>query len=323
MVLSLNFTKFNNTQNMRIIFLGTPDFAVPSLEVLVKNNYDVVAVVTATDKKAGRGNKLQTSPVKDFAVTHNIPVLQPPNLKDPAFLEELKSYQADLQIVVAFRMLPEAVWNMPSLGTFNLHASLLPNYRGAAPINWAIINGETETGVSTFFLKHAIDTGNIIFQEKEPILPEDNVGTMYEKLKNKGGQLVLKTVQAIEQGDYPQLEQDLTRKTPKAPKLFKETGQIDWTKSSEQVHNLVRGLSPIPAAWTTLNEKHCKIYKTNLATPRLTEDIADKEPGEFVTDNKKYLYYKTGDGFIAIEELQTQGKKRMEVKSFLSGNKLT
>lgn len=308
---------------MRIIFLGTPDFAVPSLEVLVKNKYNVVAVVTATDKRAGRGNKIQTSPIKDFAVANNIPVLQPPSLKAPEFLEELKGYQADLQIVVAFRMLPEAVWNMPSLGTFNLHASLLPNYRGAAPINWAIINGETETGISTFFLKHAIDTGNIIFQEKEPILPEDNVGTLYEKLKNKGGGLVLKTVQAIEKGDYPQTVQDLNQETPKAPKLFRETGQIDWVKTSVQVHNLVRGLSPIPTAWTTLNDKHCKIYKTSLDTPLLPENVEDKHPGEFVTDNKKYLYYKTNDGFIAIEELQIQGKKRMDIKSFLSGNKLT
>lgn len=308
---------------MRIIFLGTPDFAVPSLQVLVENGYNVVAVVTATDKPAGRGKKIKTSAVKDFAVANNLPVLQPESLKAPEFIEELKSYKADLQIIVAFRMLPETVWSMPSLGTFNLHASLLPNYRGAAPINWAIINGDKETGVTTFFLKHKIDTGNIIFQEAEPILPEDNVGTIYEKLKNRGGQLVLKTVKAIETGDYPQLEQDLIKPTPKAPKIFRETCEIDWTKTSEQIHNLVRGLSPIPAAWTTLNNKNCKIYKTSLDTSRLPEDMGDKQAGEFVTDNKKYLYYKTGDGYLAIEDLKLEGKKRMDVKSFLSGNKLS
>ncbi|EAY26515.1 methionyl-tRNA formyltransferase [Microscilla marina] len=307
---------------MRIIFLGTPDFAVPSLKVLVDNGFNVVAVVTATDKRAGRGNKIKTSAVKDFALEHNIPVLQPERLKAPEFIEELASYQADLQIVVAFRMLPEAVWNMPSLGTFNLHASLLPDYRGAAPINWAIINGEKETGVTTFFLKQKIDTGNIIFQEKAPILPEDNIGTMYEKLKNIGGGLVLKTVRAIQAGKYPQTAQDLSKETPPAPKIFRETCEIDWNKTSEQVHNLVRGLAPIPAAWTMLSGKNCKIYKTSLATPQLPEGVEAKQPGEYVTDNKKYLYFKTGDGFIAVEDLKLEGKKRMDVKSFLSGNKL-
>ncbi|WP_299462416.1 methionyl-tRNA formyltransferase [uncultured Microscilla sp.] len=307
---------------MRIIFLGTPDFAVPSLKVLVDNGFNVVAVVTATDKRAGRGNKIKTSAVKDFALEHNIPVLQPERLKAPEFIEELASYQADLQIVVAFRMLPEAVWNMPPLGTFNLHASLLPDYRGAAPINWAIINGEKETGVTTFFLKQKIDTGNIIFQEKAPILPEDNIGTMYEKLKNIGGGLVLKTVRAIQVGKYPQTAQDLSKETPSAPKIFRETCEIDWNKTSEQVHNLVRGLAPIPAAWTMLQGKNCKIYKTSLATPQLPEGVEVKQPGEYVTDNKKYLYFKTGDGFVAVEDLKLEGKKRMDVKSFLSGNKL-
>ena len=306
---------------MRIIFLGTPDFAVPSLEVLVNNGYNVVAVVTATDKPAGRGKKIKSPAVKDCALANNIPVLQPESLKAPEFIEELKSYKADLQIIVAFRMLPEVVWNMPSLGTFNLHASLLPNYRGAAPINWAIINGDKKTGVTTFFLKHKVDTGNIIFQEEEPILPEDNVGTIYEKLKNRGGQLVLKTVQAIETGEYPQLVQDLTKPTPKAPKIFRETCEINWAKTSKQIHNLVRGLAPIPAAWTTISDKNCKIYKTSLETPSLPEDVGDKQPGEFVTDNKKYLYYKTGDGYLAIEDLKLEGKKRMDVRSFLAGNK--
>ena len=203
--------------------MGTPEFAVPSLQILVENGFNVVAVITAPDKPKGRGQKLATSPVKDYAVSQNIPVLQPTNLKSPEFIEELRSYKANLQIVVAFRMLPEVVWDMPEIGTFNLHASLLPQYRGAAPINWAIINGEKETGVTTFFLKHEIDTGNIIFQEKEPIEEDDNVGDLYERLMAKGANLVLKTVKAIQQGDYPQLPQDESGEIKHAPKIFKET----------------------------------------------------------------------------------------------------
>lgn len=301
---------------MRIIFMGTPDFAVDSLKVLVENKKDVVAVITVPDKPAGRGNKIKTSAVKDFALEHHLKVLQPPKLKNPEFIEELRSYEADLQVVVAFRMLPKVVWDMPRLGTFNLHASLLPKYRGAAPINWAIINGEQETGVTTFFLKQKVDTGNIIFQEKEVILPKDTIGTMYDKLKVKGANLVLKTVEAIEIGSYPQIAQDLTLETPDAPKIFKDNSEIDWNKSSEEIHNFVRGLSPYPCAWTTIKDKSCKVYKTSLEVPHAQESTE-----KHLTDNKSYLYFKTKDSWISIEELQLQGKKRMDIKSFLAGNK--
>src|SRR5688572_18203632 len=215
--------------DLRIIFMGTPEFAVPSLEILVENKFNVVAVITAPDKPQGRGQKLIPSPVKECAVKHHIPVLQPTNLKSPEFLQELKTYNANLQIVVAFRMLPEAVWAMPAIGTFNLHASLLPQYRGAAPINWAIINGEIETGVTTFFLKHEIDTGSIIFQEKEPIHDSDDVGSLYERLMKHGSLLVLKTVKAIEAGDYPSIPQPQGIEVKHAPKIFKETCQINWS----------------------------------------------------------------------------------------------
>ncbi|MTI24447.1 methionyl-tRNA formyltransferase, partial [Fulvivirga kasyanovii] len=248
-------------KDLRIIYMGTPDFAVPSLEILLENKFNVVAVITAPDKPKGRGQKLMTSPVKDCAVKHNLPVLQPSNLKSPEFIEELKSYNANLQIVVAFRMLPEVVWNMPEIGTFNLHASLLPQYRGAAPINWAIINGEKETGVTTFFLKHEIDTGKIIFQEKETIREDDTVGDLYARLMQKGAQLVLKTVQAIQQEDYPQTDQNENQELKKAPKIFRETCQIDWSQSTAHVYNFIRGLSPYPAAWTEILGKNLKLYK--------------------------------------------------------------
>ncbi|MFN3316928.1 MAG: methionyl-tRNA formyltransferase, partial [Raineya sp.] len=235
---------------MRIIFMGTPEFAVPSLQVLVENGYNIVGVVTAPDKPAGRGKQMQVSEVKQYALSQNLPILQPEKLKSPDFLAELQALKADLQVVVAFRMLPEVVWAMPPIGTFNLHASLLPKYRGAAPINWAIINGETETGVTTFFLQHEIDTGNIIFQEKEPISPTDTAGSLYQRLMHKGAKLVLKTVQTIEKGDvqtFPQVG-EITH----APKIFRETCQIDWNKTSTEIYNFVRGLAPYPAAWTTL-----------------------------------------------------------------------
>lgn len=306
---------------MRIIFMGTPEFAVASLKVLVENHCNVVAVVTAPDKPVGRGQKLGMSAVKEYVVNHapHIPLLQPEKLKAPAFLEELKSYQADLQIVVAFRMLPEVVWNMPPLGTFNLHGSLLPQYRGAAPINWAIINGETETGVTTFFLKHEIDTGSIIFQEKEPIAPNDTVGEVYERLMHKGANLVLTTVQAIAQGSYPQMPQDENQELRHAPKIFKETCQINWQQSAQAVHNFVRGLSPYPAAWTTLAGKGCKIYKTRLVHDYEGEKLAI---GAFFTDHKTKLYVQCEDAMIAIEELQLEMKKRMSIEDFLRGNKL-
>ncbi|AWW31919.1 methionyl-tRNA formyltransferase [Echinicola strongylocentroti] len=304
-------------KDLRIIYMGTPDFAVPSLEILVENGWNVVAVITAPDKPKGRGQKLIPSPVKEAATNHNIPVLQPTNLKSPAFLEELAGYKADIQVVVAFRMLPEAVWDMPPRGTFNLHASLLPNYRGAAPINWAIINGEEETGVTTFFLKHEIDTGSIIFQEKETILPEDNIGTLYEKLMKRGAKLVLKTIEEIDNGEVDTFVQDETKALHHAPKIFKETGEIDWSKSARSIHNLVRGLSPYPAAWTTIQDKNCKIYTT-----AIVDGLKGKSPGEFSSDNKSHLHFQTGDGAIAIKELQMQGKKRMNIEDFLRGNKL-
>jgi len=307
---------------LRIIFMGTPEFAVPSLEILIENKFNVVAVITAPDKPQGRGQKMMPSPVKECALTHNIPVLQPSNLKSLEFLEELISYEANLQVVVAFRMLPETVWSMPSLGTFNLHASLLPQYRGAAPINWAIINGEKETGATTFFLKHEIDTGSIIFQEKEPILDSDNVGTLYYRLMNKGAQLVLKTVRAIEKGDYPSIVQPSTVEIKHAPKIFKETCEINWNQSSESVRNFVRGLSPYPGAWANLNGKVFKILNCSLSTVDGQQSTIDSRQGDVRTDDKTYLYVKTYDGWVSIDELQTEGKKKMNIQEFLRGNKI-
>jgi methionyl-tRNA formyltransferase len=305
------------TNDLRIIFMGTPEFAVPSLEVLVQNGFRVVAVITAPDKPQGRGQKLVPSPVKECALRHNLPVLQPTNLKAPEFLETLRGLNANLQIVVAFRMLPEAVWTMPALGTFNLHASLLPQYRGAAPIHWAIINGEKETGITTFFLKHEIDTGSIIFQEKEPIHPDDTVGELYERLMSKGGALVLKTVQAIAAGSYPATPQDLSIPARHAPKIFKETCEINWNQPAEAVRKFLRGLNPFPTAWTTLNGKPYKIYKASLVS---TGGGAGNQMMD--TDQKNYLHLRTADGWIAIDELQPEGKKRMTVAEFFRGNKL-
>lgn len=304
--------------DLRIIYMGTPEFAVPSLQILVENDYNVVAVITAPDRPKGRGQKLATTPVKDYAVTQGIPVLQPTNLKSPEFLEELKGYNANLQIVVAFRMLPVAVWDMPEIGTFNLHGSLLPQYRGAAPINWAVINGEKETGVTTFFLKHEIDTGNIIFQDREPIEEDDTVGDLYIRLMDKGAQLVLKTVRAIESGDYPQEPQDTNQEIKHAPKIFRETCEIDWTKSSKEVYDFIRGLSPYPAAWTTLQGKKFKIF----GAQKLDFAQAGNKPGDFETDGKSFLHIQTGGNAIAITQLQMEGKKRMDIKSFLLGNTL-
>lgn len=304
-------------QNLRIIFMGTPEFAVPCLQVLVESGYEVVAVVTAPDKPKGRGQKVIPSPVKEYAVSQNIKILQPSNLKSPDFQNELKNLQANLQIVVAFRMLPEAVWSMPEIGTFNLHASLLPKYRGAAPINWAIINGEKETGITTFFLQHEIDTGNILFQEKEPISPEDTAGTLYERLMHKGAQLVLKTVKAIEQNNYaakPQADVEATH----APKIFKETCRIDWQQPAARIRDFVRGLSPYPAAWMELNGQHCKVYSVSLRN----EKSRQKEAGEVITDNKSYIAVQAEDALVYLEEIQLQGKKRMPVADFLRGNQL-
>ncbi len=302
---------------MKIIFMGTPEFAVPSLEMLLQNGCQVVAVITAPDKPAGRGLQLTMSPVKAVAVKHNIPVLQPEKLKNPNFLEELKSYNADLQVVVAFRMLPEVVWNMPTQGTFNLHASLLPQYRGAAPINWAIINGETETGASTFFLQHEIDTGNIIFQEREPIYETDTAGTLYERLMHKGAELVLKTVKAVETGNYPQIPQDLSHPVKLAPKIFTETCEIDFNQTTSQVYDFIRGLSPYPGAWTKLNGKICKVYQSEKYYGAQNQNPAI---GTMDTDSKSYLRFRTSDGWIEVKELQMEGKKRMKTEEFLRGN---
>jgi methionyl-tRNA formyltransferase len=296
--------------------MGTPEFAVPGLEILIKNKFNVVAVITAPDKPKGRGQQLATSPVKNCAVKHNIPVLQPINLKAPEFIEELKSYNANLQIVVAFRMLPEMVWNMPKIGTFNLHASLLPQYRGAAPINWAIINGEKETGLTTFFLQHEIDTGKIIFQEKEPIHDNDTVGDLYLRLMNKGGELVLKTVKAIAKGEYPQIEQSEDGVLKTAPKIFRETCQIDWNQPTKRVYDFIRGLSPYPAAWTALGGKNLKIYRAVIGKS------FKKVAGEYDTDGKTYLNFITADGSVSVTELQLEGKKRMGIEEFLRGNNL-
>jgi methionyl-tRNA formyltransferase len=310
-------------EGLRIIFMGTPEFAVPSLQILVENDFQVVAVVTAADKPRGRGQKVIPSPVKAYAMEQAIPVLQPTNLKSPDFHQELKSYGANLQVVVAFRMLPEEVWNMPEIGTFNLHASYLPQYRGAAPINWAIINGETETGVTTFMLRHEIDTGSILFQEKEPIYPEDTAGTLYERLMHKGSRLVLKTVEAIARNEYslkPQNDKGVELKS--APKIHRETCKIDWNQSAEQIRNFVRGLSPYPAAWTTLDtrggEKICKIYSVS----NTHEKNPNLAPGQYISDNKTFIHIQTQDDLLSFDELQIEGRKRMSVEEFLRGNTL-
>jgi len=298
---------------MRIIYFGTPEFAVPSLQILVENGYHIVGVVTAPDKPAGRGQKLQMSEVKQYALSQNLPILQPEKLKDEKFLEQLHTLKPDLQVIVAFRMLPEVVWAVPPLGTFNLHASLLPKYRGAAPINWAIINGETETGVTTFFLQQEIDTGNIIFQEKEPIYPTDTAGDLYQRLMHKGAKLVLKTVQAIEQGKVQ--PQPQIGEVTHAPKIFRETCQINWHKTPTEIYNFVRGLAPYPAAWTTLAEKNCKIYEVS---PNPIILPSEASVGNFYTDGK-ILAFRTINDWIEVKDLQIEGKKRMPTEDFLKG----
>jgi len=307
-------------KGLRIIFMGTPEFAVASLDVLVKAGCHVAAVVTAPDKPAGRGMELQQSAVKKYAVEHGLRLLQPEKLKNAEFLSELKSLQADLQIVVAFRMLPELVWNMPPMGTINLHGSLLPQYRGAAPINWAVINGEKETGVTTFKLKHEIDTGDILLQQSFPIGGDDTAGDVHDKMKEIGAKLLLKTVEGIANGvlkEQPQSPQPgaLSQQPLKhAPKIFTETYLIDWTKSTAEVYNLIRGLAPYPAAFTFLTGKKLKIYKAEkvVQAPAII-------PGETATDHKTYLHFATADGYIAITELQLEGKKKMRVADFLRG----
>lgn len=300
--------------DLRIVFMGTPDFAVPSLDILVDNGYEVVGVITATDKWGGRGKKkLLESPVKKAAIRHGIPVLQPKNLKDPGFLDELRALRANLQVIVAFRMLPEAVWDMPELGTFNLHGSLLPKYRGAAPINWAIIRGEKETGVTSFFLQHQIDTGDLIFQESMPIHPDDTAGDVHDRMMHLGAEVVLKTVRAIADESVSPQRQDDTRATS-APKLFSENCQIDFEKPVQEVHNFVRGLSPYPAAWTTLDEQQLKILKAEAGSADVTES-----PGTILSDDKSHLKIACKDGYLNVLRLQLQGRKRMDIRDFLNG----
>ena len=299
--------------------MGTPDFAVASLDALLNAGINIVAVVTAPDKPAGRGQKLNESAVKKYAVEKGLPVLQPVRLKAADFIEELRSFNADLQVVVAFRMLPEIVWNMPPKGTINLHASLLPHYRGAAPINWAVINGEKHTGVSTFFLQHEIDTGNIIFSEAVDIADNETAGTVHDKLMLIGAELLVKTVKAIETGNYSETPQKTAHhEEPKhAPKIFKEDCLINWNQKAQTVYNHIRGLSPYPAAFTTLHDKTLKIY---------TADLIVKEPGiqpsGFLSDGKTYLHFACIDGFIAVKDIQIEGKKRMSVEEFLRGFRL-
>jgi len=304
---------------MRIIFFGTPEFAVESLQALVNANMEVVAVVTAPDKPAGRGQHLQPSPVKIFAETSGFPVLQPIKLKDPAFLEELHLYKADLQIIVAFRMLPEQVWNMPRLGTFNLHASLLPNYRGAAPIHWAIINGERETGVTTFFLQHEIDTGDLLFQEKEAISENDTTGELYDRLMKKGAKLVVKTTQAIIDGAIHPQAQIETKDLRNAPKLTKETGLVHWSRDGKSIVNLIRGMNPFPGAYTVFQGKHCKISSVRFHP----EIIPDLGIGIWDTDQKTFLRVGCADGYIEILTWQMEGKKKMDIADFLRGYSFT
>ncbi len=303
---------------MRIIFFGTPDFAVASLDALVQSKFDVVAVVTAPDKPAGRGQQIQTSPVKVYAEKMGLHILQPLKLKDPEFLDTLKNLHADLQIIVAFRMLPEKVWNMPPLGTFNLHASLLPQYRGAAPIHWAIINGEKETGVTTFFLQHEIDTGDLLFQETEPIHPEDTTGDLYERLMKKGANLVVKTTQAIiDQQIKPQAQKEILE-LKIAPKLTRETGLVHWSKNTEEIYNLIRGMNPFPGAHTLFQGKNCKISSVS---PH-AEIIPSLGIGVWDTDQKTYLRVGCADGYIEILEWQMEGKKKMKIEDFLRGYSL-
>jgi len=312
------------SNSLRIVFMGTPEFAVESLRCLVENGYQVVGVVTTPDKPAGKHHSaLKASPVKEYALSQNLPLLQPEKLKDPDFLEQLGAWNADLQIVVAFRMLPEVVWNMPRLGTFNLHASLLPQYRGAAPIQWAIINGEKETGVTTFFLTHTIDTGKIIAQELIPVGDADTAGIIHDRLMYLGAQLVIKTVDIISKGQINPVEQgtlvDNESDLKPAPKIFNETCEIDWNKTTAEIYNFIRGLSPYPAAWTMLRTNkgeliHCKIFESEkIIQPH------QLSPGTIDSTNKNCLKIATSDGFIQVKSIQQAGKKRMSIADFLRG----
>ena len=314
-----------NKKDLRIVFMGTPEFAEFTLRRLVEDGYNIIGVVTMPDKPMGRhGSVLQSSPVKKYAVEQGIPVLQPDKLKDPAFIDQLSALKADLQIVVAFRMLPEIVWNMPRLGTFNLHGSLLPQYRGAAPINWAIINGDKETGVTTFFLKHEIDTGDIIYKESIPILPTDNAGTVHDKLMELGADLTVRTLDDIIADRVRPIPQDTipVSELRPAPKIFKETCRIDWNQPTARINDFIRGLSPYPAAWTVLRsadgtEQDFKIYAAQPVT-----DAPIQKPGTITCDGRKNLTVSTADGALRLQEVQIAGKKRMDICAFLCGNDL-
>jgi methionyl-tRNA formyltransferase len=303
----------------RIVFMGTPEFAVASLDGLVKAGFNVVGVITAPDKPAGRGMKLQESAVKKYAAEHGLHILQPEKLKNPQFLEELRSLNADLQVVVAFRMLPEVVWNMPPMGTINVHGSLLPQYRGAAPINWAIINGEKETGVTTFKLKHEIDTGDILLQERIPIGENETAGELHDRMKEVGASVLVKTINGLAGGTLVETPQQSVLESvlfevKHAPKIFTETCKIDWNRSVQDVHNLIRGLSPYPGAFTLFNGKMLKIYRS------LKEENQPSSPaGELETDKKTYLKFACADGYIQVKELQLEGKKKMAIEEFLRG----
>lgn len=314
-------------KNLRIVYMGTPEFAVESLRCLVEGGYNIVGVITMPDKPVGRhGSVLQPSPVKQYAVEHGLKVLQPERLKDEAFVEELRALQADLQIVVAFRMLPEIVWNMPPMGTFNLHASLLPQYRGAAPINWAVINGDVETGITTFFLKHEIDTGEIIQQVRVPIADTDNVGIVHDKLMKLGGKLVLETVDNILTGNVHSIPQEQLLQGDEAlrpaPKIFKDTCRIDWNQPLKRIYDFIRGLSPYPAAWSELKQADgtktiMKIYDTEKLFLEHSYPI-----GTICSDGKTYFKVAVKDGYLSLKELQLAGKKRLRIEEFLRGYKI-
>lgn len=306
---------------MKIVFMGTPEFAVASLDILIQNKYEVVGVVTVPDKPAGRGQQIQQSAVKKYALEKGLKILQPEKLKDESFINELKELKADLQIVVAFRMLPEVVWNMPPLGTYNLHGSLLPKYRGAAPINWAIINGETESGVTSFKLQHNIDTGNILFQSKVPIRKTTTAGELHDKLMQVGAELILNTVKAIESGDYELKPQDDSQSIH-APKLFKETCKIDWNNNCEKIYNLIRGLSPYPAAFTEFIDKNNQTVGIKVFSSEMEEVSHTHIVGSVISDGKTFFKVACTNGFIHVKELQMAGKKRMMVEEFLRGFKM-
>ena len=305
---------------MRIVFMGTPEFAVASLDILIQHHYDVVGVVTVPDKPAGRGQQVQQSAVKKYALEKGLNILQPEKLKDEQFVNELRNLHADIQFVVAFRMLPEVVWNMPLLGTYNLHGSLLPKYRGAAPINWAIINGETESGVTSFKLKHEIDTGNMLFQEKVPITKTTTAGELHDTLMKVGAEIILKTVKAIESGNYELKPQDDSQSIH-APKLFKETCKINWNNPADKIYNLIRGLSPYPAAFTEFIDKNNQMLGVKIFISEIEETHHTYNAGDAKSDGKTFLKVACSNGFIHIKELQMAGKKRMIVEEFLRGFK--